>query len=174
MEFRYTYQDQEYIVALEPQAGQTYLVRIDGREYDVQLVNADNGQLDMRINGVRKQFYAASALSTATDSHHHYVASTERWVQHYELVQFEASKKRRRGGGLTEGNLTAQMPGQVMSILARVGETVQKGQTILTLEAMKMELRLTAPYDGVLTQLWVQVGDTVERGQQLSEIQPIP
>jgi len=50
------------------------------------------------------------------------------------------------------------------------GESVTKGQTLLVLEAMKMEIRVQAPVDGVVKKLFVKQGQTVEREQMLIEI----
>jgi methylmalonyl-CoA carboxyltransferase 1.3S subunit len=50
------------------------------------------------------------------------------------------------------------------------GDTVERGQTLVILEAMKMELRVTAPEAGRVKRLLVQMGDVVERGQALVEI----
>jgi pyruvate carboxylase subunit B len=48
---------------------------------------------------------------------------------------------------------------------------VTKGQTLLVLEAMKMEIRIQAPRDGKVAKLFVQQGQTVEREQMLIEIE---
>lgn len=66
--------------------------------------------------------------------------------------------------------LTAPMPGQVRSINAQVGERVKRGQTLLVLEAMKMEIRIQAPADGAVTDLPVRLGETVERDQLLAKM----
>jgi biotin carboxyl carrier protein len=50
------------------------------------------------------------------------------------------------------------------------GETVEMGQTLIVMEAMKMEIRITAPADGKIAKLHVQQGDTVDRGQLLVEV----
>ena len=63
------------------------------------------------------------------------------------------------------------MPGQVRTVNVREGDTVTKGQTLLVLEAMKMEIRIQAPQDGVVTKSFVEQGQTVEREQILIEIE---
>lgn len=70
------------------------------------------------------------------------------------------------------GLLTATMPGQVLQILVAVGDVVQRGQPLVVLEAMKMELRLTAPFEGTVEQISCQPGQTVERGQALITVVP--
>jgi 3-methylcrotonyl-CoA carboxylase alpha subunit len=71
------------------------------------------------------------------------------------------------GEGATEGCLTAPMPGKVVSLLAAVGERVQRGQALAVMEAMKMEHTLHAPHDGVVVELLYAVGDQVAEGGEL-------
>ncbi|MDX2163571.1 MAG: acetyl-CoA carboxylase biotin carboxylase subunit [bacterium] len=68
------------------------------------------------------------------------------------------------------GMLTAPMPGQVRDVQVIVGEAVKRGQTLVLLEAMKMEIRITAPGDGVVRAVHVQPGQTVERDQPVVEL----
>ena len=51
-----------------------------------------------------------------------------------------------------------------------VGEAVKQGDTMLVLEAMKMEIRIQAPIDGVVGRLAVAEGETVEREELLAEV----
>jgi biotin carboxyl carrier protein len=63
------------------------------------------------------------------------------------------------------------MPGQVRAVNVGEGDTVTKSQTLLVIEAMKMEIRIHAPRDGKVKKLFVQQGQTVERDQVLVEIE---
>ena len=63
------------------------------------------------------------------------------------------------------------MPGQVRSVSVSVGDVVKKGQTLLTMEAMKMEIRIQALKDGVVKAMYVSQGQTVEREQILIEME---
>jgi pyruvate carboxylase subunit B len=66
------------------------------------------------------------------------------------------------------------MPGQVRAVQVTMGQSVSKGQTLLVVEAMKMEIRVVAPRDGLVKSLRVQQGQTVERDQLLVEIVDAP
>jgi len=68
------------------------------------------------------------------------------------------------------GELTAPMPGQVRAVNVSEGDTVTKGQTLMVLEAMKMEMKIQAPMDGTIGKLFVKQGETVEREQMLIEV----
>ena len=65
------------------------------------------------------------------------------------------------------GGLVAPMPGNVTATHVEEGATVEMGQLLLILEAMKMEHRITAPVAGTVTQLRVSVGDQVDNGELL-------
>ncbi|MCW5877487.1 MAG: biotin/lipoyl-binding protein [Anaerolineales bacterium] len=71
-----------------------------------------------------------------------------------------------------EQSLRAPMPGQVRSLAVEAGQAVQAGQVLLTLEAMKMEIRIQAPRPGKVARLAVAEGDSVEREQLLVELEP--
>ena len=62
------------------------------------------------------------------------------------------------------------MPGQVRAVNVVEGDTVTKGQTLLVLEAMKMEIRIQAPRDGKVMKIFAEQGQTVAREQILIEI----
>ncbi len=71
------------------------------------------------------------------------------------------------GTGDVEGGLVAPMPGTVVDVRTEVGARVAAGQTLVVLEAMKMEHRINAPADGLVTELLVAVGQQVENGAAL-------
>jgi len=68
------------------------------------------------------------------------------------------------------GSLLAPMPGSVVSVAVTAGDAVSAGQTVLVLEAMKMQHTVTAPHDGVVTDLPVGPGDQVASGAVLAVV----
>ena len=71
------------------------------------------------------------------------------------------------GSGAAGGGLEAPMPGKVIQLLVAVGDRVRAGQTLVVLEAMKMEHPMDAPEDGVVREVFVAVGDQVKSGAPL-------
>lgn len=63
--------------------------------------------------------------------------------------------------------VTAPMPGTILSINVKVGDTVKKGQVLCILEAMKMENEIMAGNDGTVASVAVSQGDSVSTGQVL-------
>ncbi len=65
-------------------------------------------------------------------------------------------------GPASSGTILSPMPGRIIAVEVAAGDTVTKGQKLLTLEAMKMEHSLTAPFDGVVAELNAVVGAQVQ------------
>lgn len=72
---------------------------------------------------------------------------------------------------VAHGSLLAPMPGSVIRVGAAVGDTVTAGQSLIWLEAMKMEHTIAAPEDGVLAELNVAAGQQVEVGAVLARVE---
>ncbi|MDG2533072.1 acetyl/propionyl/methylcrotonyl-CoA carboxylase subunit alpha [Sphingomonas sp. HITSZ_GF] len=75
------------------------------------------------------------------------------------------------GAAAGDGALLAPMPGRVTSVEVAAGDTVAKGQRLVTLEAMKMEHGLTAPFDGIVAELNVTQGSQVSEGTLLVKVE---
>ena len=95
---------------------------------------------------------------------------------HDHLVIFEAGNtfrlKRLSGGGHSideeaAGNLISPMPGTIIEVMAGEGQQVSKGDTLLVLEAMKIEHTIVAPRGGTVETLHFRAGDMVEEGVEL-------
>jgi pyruvate carboxylase subunit B len=63
--------------------------------------------------------------------------------------------------------IKAGLPGSIFKVLVDVGDTVEKGQAVIIIEAMKMEIEVTAPDSGVVSAVYVKQGDTVVNNQVL-------
>ncbi|MEV0845594.1 biotin carboxylase N-terminal domain-containing protein [Streptomyces sp. NPDC049954] len=77
---------------------------------------------------------------------------------------------RAAGGGPGAEALTAPMPGTVTVVKAQVGDVVSAGQSLLVVEAMKMEHVISAPHGGTLTELAVRAGSTVAMDEVLAVV----
>ena len=78
-----------------------------------------------------------------------------------------APKAAAPAGAAGSVEVTASVPGKICKIEANVGAAVKAGDTVLVLEAMKMEIPVVAPQDGTVVAVSVAKGDTVEAGQSL-------
>ena len=71
------------------------------------------------------------------------------------------------GAGAGDERLLAPMPGRIVSLHTSVGATVAKGDVLVLLEAMKVQMRLSAPRDGTVASIHAQPGDLVDEGVEL-------
>lgn len=71
---------------------------------------------------------------------------------------------------MSEGGLTAPMPGTVREILVKTGQRVRGGQPMMILEAMKMEHQISAPEPGEVSSIYFKEGDRVDMGEILISI----
>jgi len=72
--------------------------------------------------------------------------------------------------GAGSGSVSVAMPGRVVKVLAKVGDTVEKGQPLLIVEAMKMENEVKAKRGGVVSVVHVAEGTSVEGGKILMDL----
>ena len=83
----------------------------------------------------------------------------------------EAAHAGRTGDTAEQSSLTAPMPGTVIKVLAKAGDRVEQRQTLLVLEAMKMETPVVSPYEAVVREVHVTEGDRVAGGAVLVELE---
>ena len=81
-----------------------------------------------------------------------------------------APKAAAPAGAAGSVEVTASVPGKICKIEANVGVAVKAGDTVLVLEAMKMEIPVVAPQDGTVASVNVAVGDAVESGDVLANM----
>lgn len=70
----------------------------------------------------------------------------------------------------SSGDILATVPGSVFKILLKTGDEVKAGQTVIILEAMKMEIEVTSPKDGIIDEILISPSDTVENNQLLARV----
>ena len=105
----------------------------------------------------------------ASDGLRRYVAmGGETWM--LERPQPQQKRRGTGAGGPSSGQIEAAMPGLVLDVLVAEGDRVERGDVLVLLSAMKMELRITAPAGGTVTKVHCKAGEVVDRGQVLVEI----
>lgn len=130
------------------------------REMAVIAYDCGQGQVDMAIDGMRMRFRLAR--------------DADKWLvqgQAGDLALAELPRFPPPEAAGAAGSLTAPMPGRVLAVEVKAGDKVAKGQTLMALEAMKMEHRIRAPAAGRVKAVHASVGDQVENGQALISLE---
>jgi biotin carboxyl carrier protein len=155
----------ELVRAGDRQTGQ-WRCRLDGREWPVDVVSIQNDVLSLLLDG---KSYEIKQETVGTEAN--IVVGHERFG--VSVRDPRSFRSRKRAGASEQGvkKITAPMPGKVVRILAGVGAQVEAGQSVIVIEAMKMQNELKAPKSGIVKKLNVTEGDAVEAGQSLAEVE---
>ena len=105
--------------------------------------------------------------SVYQDGHLFYAVAGGTQIKLERIVDVEEASARAGGSG----GLSASMPGKVVRVMAGPGDAVQRGQTLMVLEAMKMEHAITAPGDGTVSAVFFAEGEQVPEGAELLQLE---
>jgi 3-methylcrotonyl-CoA carboxylase alpha subunit len=83
------------------------------------------------------------------------------------LLKWLQTATSEQGRGPSDERLLAPMPATVTHVAVTSGDVVSKGETLVVLEAMKMEIAMAAPHDGVVKSVACAVGDMAKEGAEL-------
>ena len=151
----------------------TIILRDTGGEHRATL--EDDGSVSVAGDRIPAHAAEGGAVRVGDPPRLAWTAATgeTRWVfldgDVFELA-VEPEGRRRRGTG-HQGSLSAPMPATVVRVDAAPGDTVHRGDTLIILEAMKMELPVRAPADGTVKAVHCKPGDLVQPGVALIVIE---
>ena len=136
-----------------------YKYKINGTVYNVTVGDIENNMAQVEVNGTpykveMEQTVAPVAVSTPRPS------AAPRTVSGEKVI----AKPTTTGGA---GAIKAPLPGVVRDIKVNVGDAVNAGDTVVILEAMKMENNINADKSGVVKSISVNKGDSVLEGAEL-------
>jgi len=145
---------------------QEWKCKLDGRELPLDVVSAQDGMLSLLLQG---KSYEVKQETVAAETN--VVVGQERFSA--SVRDPRSFRSRRRLGASEQGvmKIKAPMPGKVVRILAPAGSQVEMGQSVLVIEAMKMQNELKAPKTGVVKKINVEEGAAVDAGQALAEVE---
>lgn len=140
--------------------GDGFSVRIDGADHETAILSETGDTIRFLCDSVQstaRVFADAETLYIAADGESFVIRD----------ASLETSRAGAKGG---DAKMLAPMNGRIVSVLAKAGETVSKGQRIVILEAMKMQHEIVAPRDGALASVNVAEGDQVATRQVLAAL----
>jgi biotin carboxyl carrier protein len=164
MEYEYKIGDEDYLVTAEKR-GAAYVVSVNGREFDVDLAAGEPGSYSLLVGG------EAVEAVVVRDGARRYVVVDGRTV-----VLAEAAGETQTAAAVEDivagvQTIRAPMPGKVVKVAAAEGDAVEKGRTVIVVEAMKMEHPLAAAGPGVVKKISCSEGQNVDADQPLAEVE---
>ncbi len=154
MEFQYEYAGKSYPVKMK-RDGDHFTATIGDKEYEVSSKEIKPGFFIINIDGKPVKVSIASEGS-------------QRHIFHAGAVyRFTKLEGRKRGGdqdGEISPEITSPISGKLVKVDSTDGEEVEAGQSLMTIEAMKMEYQIKAPYGGKVEKVNFKEGDQVDIG----------
>ena len=170
MPFELKIKDRIEKVEIQEQNGSVYKVKIGDHTYDIDVIKVENG-----VYSIIYQGKSTNMEMIEGDSPNKYVVNTRSNDYEVEIIDAKARYRAANKGELNHGEaiIKSPMPGKIVKLLVKEGDSVSKGDTLIIVSAMKMESEYKSPMDGVVSKIFVKADDTVEGNQPLVEIEPL-
>ena len=151
------------VQAVVPLAPTEFRMNIHGEEYHIKIEGTGHKSEDIRPYYVKVDNVLEEVMvETLTE-----VVPT---LDGRGIDTKKASKGSKRPKATTDNHVTTPMPGRIVAINASEGDKVEAGDTVLVVEAMKMENPVHAPVSGTVKAVYAVVGDNVNPDECLMEI----
>ena len=138
------------------------LIEMDDGIHQVTLLKVTSSEIEFILD---KKYYRAKVVQSGSREVrlllHTTLISIRKNPSTQEILKSSLSKDQRTEGG--DKDIKSQIPGRVVSIVAQTGSAVKKGDPIIVLESMKMQVAVKTHRNGNLKQIKVSQGDTVAR-----------
>ncbi len=132
---------------------------ISGNTYEVEIKSLEGNVAGIEVNGT----------SYTVELHRELIKSKTPTLVRAEVPPGKSDKIEKKEKG-SSYPVTAPLPGTIIKILVKQGDLVKKGQTLLVMEAMKMENKIRSEKDGVVESVKVNPGLSVLQGDILIEL----
>ena len=146
-----------------------YQYKVQGVDYDVEIIDVEGNIAKVNVNGIPFEVEMKQPINPVSSMPHKpkVVAPAPVAAQPVKAAPAKAKPAQPAGAGT---KVTAPLPGTITDIKVKVGDVVKNGDTIIVLEAMKMQNNIEAECDGAVTSVLVDKGDTVMEGDTLITI----
>jgi len=144
----------------------SYRLTIDGKSFTVDLFRPGPQCISMLIEG------QAYEVGLGKDGNHFsvYFYNDTIELDLFDARKFQASNTVRSSSSSGPLKILAPMPGKIVKVAVQEHSTVKEGDSLLIMEAMKMQNELKAPRDGTIGRVRVKSGETVEQKQTLLSV----
>lgn len=149
-----------------------YKYTINGAQFDVTIDSIVGSKAKVEVNGIpfEVEMQGSSLVEEALPTVSTEAAAAPAAPAAEAAAEAAAPAAAAKSGPGAGAPVKAPLPGVVTKILVKEGQGVKKGETVLVLEAMKMENNITAEADGTVTGICVSAGDSVMEGTTLITI----
>ncbi len=137
--------------------------KINGNRYEVEIVNIDNSTAEVDVNGTPYTVELEEKVKPQKTP----TIVTGKVVPSTDVSILKTNKPRRHMGA---GLVKAPIPGLILQVNVKAGDAVKIGDTLMIMEAMKMENNINSDKEGVVVSVSVNQGDNVLEGDVLVEI----
>jgi len=139
-------------------------IDIDGKKYNVDVVMVKKGVYSIIHNGIS---YNVELIENKSSKN--YTVNTLYKTYDIEIIDAESKYLKRKKQDDSDDNsfISSPMPGKVVKIPVKLGDTVQAGDTVIIVSAMKMENEYKVKKERIIKEILVKVGDTINEDQPL-------
>lgn len=145
-----------------------YNFKINGNEYKVTIDTVEGGKAAVNVNGTDYNVEIGEQLTPKVKKPVQVAPATYQATPTIATPSQPVSAPAAAGAGMP---LKSPLPGVILEMKVNVGDSVTEGQTLLVLEAMKMENNIDAPKSGVIKSISKSKGDSVLEGDLLLTIE---
>jgi biotin carboxyl carrier protein len=142
-----------------------YKFKINGTEYAVDILDVEDNLAKVAVNGAKYRVEIDGLMAAP-------VSKTPAKVTKTQIIgaPMVSPASDRKQVATSAGTIKAPLPGVILSIDVKVGETVKVGQRLLVLEAMKMENNIDSDREGIIHDIRIGKGDSVLEGDVMMTI----
>lgn len=142
--------------------------KVQGVDYDVEIENVEGNVAKVTVNGIPFEVETKQPIKAAPKAKVKVEAPKPAAAAPAQPAPQPAAQPAAAAGAGTK--VTAPLPGTITEVCVTVGQQVKEGQTVVILEAMKMQNNIEAETTGTITSIMVKQGDTVMEGSVLVTI----
>ena len=150
--------NREFVVEVQEIDADNFEVVVGGETYQVNLANEEN-----LAGATITPSFAPNTASAASPTRNSAIPRPAPTASAGATASTPAVRKP-TGGGSGKGTQTAPMPGVILEINVKPGDTVTRGQQVAILDAMKMHNAIGAVQAGTVDEVFVEAGQTVDHG----------
>ncbi len=144
----YEYAGKQHEVEVEQTADGFTMLKMNGKSYPIELLSYHQNEYALLLNGVEYTFSMETEFS----------------LKRKKVLTQKASES-------PTIRLKAPMPGKILEVMVKTGDTVKAGDTLLILEAMKMQNAILASTKGIIKRVFVKEGDNTSKSDLLIELE---